>query len=284
MAEGKDKTKPAGPRILVVDDEWTVVELLSTFLGSKGYQVAAAYSGREALDLFNNQPFDLVLVDLRIPKIDGLQILAEMKKLHPQVPVVMVSGFGDVETVVKALKLGAENFLTKPLDMDELERTVEQSLAISCARPRGSKIQGTIQQTIHIETQSRLEFIAGVIYQIALSSVAVGFSSYDLDGNLKLALAEAITNAIEHGNQNDPDKLVRVDVRLKRDLLEVTIQDEGSGFNYGQQYDPTAEENLLRERGRGLFLIRAIMDEVYFNQTGSAVTLKKFRPPKNGQV
>ncbi len=277
MAECKDNSSSNGPRLLVVDDEWTVIELFSSFLSSKGYQVTAAYNGRDALDLFNSQPFDLVLADLRMPNMNGLSLLEEMKKIHPQVPVVMISGYGDVETVVKALKLGAENFLTKPVDMDDLERVVEQSLAISCVRPGGSKIQGMIQQTTHIETQSRPEFMADIVYQIALSSVAVGFSMFDLNSNLKLALIEALTNAIEHGNQNHADKLVRVDACLKRDLLEVTIHDEGSGFDYGEQYDPTEEENLLSERGRGLFLIRAIMDEVAFNQTGNAVTLKKYR-------
>lgn len=276
MADNKGG-KPEAPRLLVADDEWTVVELLVSFLRGKGYQVAPAYDGREALDLFNSQPFDLVLSDLRMPTIGGLQLLEELKRTKPQVPVVLISGYGDVETVVKALKAGAENFLSKPLRMDALEWVVKQSLAISSVRPDSSRIRGDIQQTTHIETPSRTKYIPDIVYQIASSAVAVGFCQHDLESNLKLALVEALTNAIEHGNQRETGKLVRVDASLKSNTLEVTIQDEGPGFDHQRQVDPTKEENLLSERGRGIFLMRSILDEVHYNETGNAVTLVKHR-------
>lgn len=281
MKKYKVEQQPEAPRLLVADDEWTVVELLVSFLRGKGYHVSPAYDGREALDLFNSQPFDLVLSDLRMPTITGLQLLEEMKRTKPQVPVVLISGYGDVETVVKALKAGAENFLSKPLRMDALEWVVKQSLAISSVRPGGSRIRGEIHQTTHIETPSRTKYIPGIVYQIASSSVAVGFCQHDLESNVKLALVEALTNAIEHGNQREPGKLVRVDASLKSDTLEVTIQDEGPGFDHHKQVDPTKEENLLSERGRGIFLMRSILDEVHFNETGNAVTLVKHRSDHN---
>lgn len=279
MADHNNGQQPYSPRLLVADDEWNVVELLVSFLGELGYEVEAAYDGREALDLFNSQPFDMVLSDLRMPTISGLQLLEEMKRSKPQVPVVLISGFGDVETVVKALKMGAENFLSKPLRMDALEWVVKQCLAISAVRPDSSRISGDIEQTTHIEAPSRIEYIPDIVYQIASSAVAVGFCLHDLDSNVKLALVEALTNAIEHGNQREADKMIRVDASLKSDTLEVTITDEGPGFDHKNQADPTKEENLLSERGRGIFLMRSIMDDIHYNEAGNAVTLVKKRRP-----
>lgn len=277
MKDYQGVSKAERPRLLVVDDEWTVAEFLSHYLSQKGYEVTVASNGRDAWKCFQKQPFDLVLSDLRMPNFDGLQLLNAVKQANPRVPVVLISGYGDVETVVKALKGGAENFLSKPLNLKVLQKVVEQSLNIACIRPGGSQIQGEIQQTTSIQTQTRSDYLADIAYQISLSAVAVGFSQYDLDNNLKMALVEALTNAMEHGNQWEESKLVRVQARLSRSTFEVTIEDEGPGFDHANQLDPTVEENLLSERGRGIFLLRAIMDEVRFNETGNTVTLIKHR-------
>ena len=277
MTDYQGVSKAERPRLLVVDDEWTVAEFLSHYLSQRGYEVTVASNGRDAWKCFQKQSFDLVLSDLRMPNFDGLQLLNAVKQANPRVPVVLISGYGDVETVVKALKGGAENFLSKPLNLKVLQKVVEQSLNIACIRPGGSQIQGEIQQTTNIQTQTHSDYLADIAYQISLSAVAVGFSQYDLDNNLKMALVEALTNAMEHGNQWEESKLVRVQARLSRSTFEVTIEDEGPGFDHANQLDPTVEENLLSERGRGIFLLRAIMDEVRFNETGNTVTLIKHR-------
>ncbi|KMY66328.1 hypothetical protein AAU61_17875 [Desulfocarbo indianensis] len=277
MGDKRYPTVAQGYRILVVDDEWTVVELLSRFLTKKGYQVSTASDGREAWDLFQSHAFDLVLSDVRMPTLSGLQLLEEIKRANPRIPVILISGYGEVDIVVKALKAGAENFMAKPLRMDALERLVEQSLAISCLQPGASAQQTQVRQMTQIESRSRPEYISEIVYQISLSAVAVGFANHDLDNNVKLALVEALTNAMEHGNRWDEQKLVMVESKTDRENLEVFIQDQGPGFDYRKRTDPTKDENLLSERGRGIFLMRAIMDEVRFEDPGNAVTLVKRR-------
>ncbi len=266
-------------RLLVVDDEESVLDMLSRFLTRKGYLVTTATNGRTALELFRDQPFDLVLSDVRMPVITGLQLLRAVKDINPRVPVILISGYGDVETVVQALKNGAENFLSKPLKMSLLERVLEQALAISCIRPGATQLQTDLCQITQIKVASRSEYITEVVYQISLSAVAVGFAEYDLDNNLKLALVEALTNAMEHGNGWDQNKLVKVEAKLRRESLEVTIEDQGSGFDFSHCQDPTSDENLLSERGRGIFLMQAIMDQVEFTPPGNRVTMTKHRLP-----
>jgi serine/threonine-protein kinase RsbW len=99
--------------------------------------------------------------------------------------------------------------------------------------------------------------------------------------SIRLALEEALVNAIKHGNQSDPAKKVRISYRLLADRFEVAISDEGTGFNPEDVPDPTAAENLERPCGRGLMLMRHYMSEVRYNDRGNAVTMsKRFRNGK----
>jgi serine/threonine-protein kinase RsbW len=93
--------------------------------------------------------------------------------------------------------------------------------------------------------------------------------------SIRLALEEALVNAIKHGNQMDPAKKVRISYRLLADRFEVAISDEGTGFNPNDVPDPTAAENLERPCGRGLMLMRHYMSEVRYNDRGNAVVMSK---------
>jgi serine/threonine-protein kinase RsbW len=93
--------------------------------------------------------------------------------------------------------------------------------------------------------------------------------------SIRLALEEALVNAIKHGNQSDPGKKVRISYRVLADRFEVAISDEGTGFNPNDVPDPTAAENLERPCGRGLMLMRHYMSEVHYNDSGNAVVMSK---------
>ncbi|ADK84593.1 response regulator receiver protein [Desulfarculus baarsii DSM 2075] len=276
-----DEKLPVRPsRILVADDEDALRELLKRFLETKGHQVVLAQDGREALKLFREQPFDLVLSDVRMPGLDGLQLLAAVKDINPRTPVVLISGYGDIETVVTALKAGAENFLAKPIRIDMLRRVVSQSLSLSARSERRADHFPNVTQQTQIDTPSQQCYINDIIYLIAASAAAVGYVSHDLDNNLKLALVEAIMNAMEHGNKWDENKKIHLTVTIGADMFKIVIADEGPGFDPDKLPDPTSPEQLLAERGRGVFLMRAIMDEITYNQRGNEVTMVKGNPGK----
>ncbi len=94
--------------------------------------------------------------------------------------------------------------------------------------------------------------------------------------DIKLCLEEALINAIKHGNRLDKSLKVKIDYNLGDDTFKVTITDEGEGFDYKHVPDPTLEENLQELKGRGIFLIRRLMDEVQFNEKGNSITMVKF--------
>ncbi|HQW67085.1 MAG TPA: sigma-54 dependent transcriptional regulator, partial [Gemmatimonadales bacterium] len=115
-------------RILVVDDERSIRDILAQVLGYEGYEVATAASGGEALTTYRARPFDLVILDVKMQGIDGLDTLAQLRQHDDGVRVVMISGHATIATAVQAVKQGAFDFLEKPLDSDRLLVTVKRAL------------------------------------------------------------------------------------------------------------------------------------------------------------
>jgi len=106
--------------ILIVEDEETQRTLLEGLLNKEGYKATGAGDGKTALQLVKNDTFEIVLLDYRLPDMDGLSILKKVKELNPEIEVIMITAFGSVENAVTALKAGAFEYLTKPIDLDDL--------------------------------------------------------------------------------------------------------------------------------------------------------------------
>ncbi|MHC4814729.1 MAG: response regulator, partial [Planctomycetota bacterium] len=108
----------AGHRILIVDDQAAVREELAYALSFEGFETVEAKDGEAALAAAGDGDFAVVLLDIKMPGLDGMQVLSQLRKDHPSLPVVMISGHGDIETAVVAVKQGAYDFLPKPFDTD----------------------------------------------------------------------------------------------------------------------------------------------------------------------
>jgi DNA-binding NtrC family response regulator len=118
---------PSG-RILIVEDRDSLRRMLERALGQEGYQVAAAADGRAGIRLLGERSFDFVLTDLKLPDVSGLEVLEASRAAQPRVPVVVLTGFGTVGAAVEAMKLGAYDFLEKPLEIDDLSRLIERAV------------------------------------------------------------------------------------------------------------------------------------------------------------
>ncbi len=116
------------PRILVVDDDESLRRVTEVQLQEEGYDVATAASGEEALQLLEGGPYDLVISDLKMPGMSGVDLLREVRQRHPEVVVILLTAFGTVETAVEAMKLGAYDYVTKPVNPDALRLIVGRAL------------------------------------------------------------------------------------------------------------------------------------------------------------
>lgn len=131
------------PRILIVDDDPTFCLMLKAFLSSKGFEVKEHFSAASGLKALEETPFDLVLTDYRLPDRDGIELLKEVKKLNPLIPVILMTRYADIRTAVYAIKLGAHEYVTKPVNPDEILLTIQQALE-KLRAPRPAQQSGKI--------------------------------------------------------------------------------------------------------------------------------------------
>ena len=123
-------------RVLVVDDEPSLRKVLQAQLGRAGYDVEAVSDGAEAIRRLEEMPCDLVVSDLKMPGIDGLELLAHTRRFFPGLPLIVITAHGTVDSAVEALRLGAADYITKPFDLTELQGAVEKALASERSRRR----------------------------------------------------------------------------------------------------------------------------------------------------
>ena len=126
MGLGQEESRQA--RILVVDDEESIRDLLRLVLTGQGYSVVTANSGEEAIEYLDARRFDLVITDLVMPGVNGVEVLRAAKRIDPNYPVMVITGYPSVETVTKLVRLGAEDYVTKPFNIDVVRVTVAKLL------------------------------------------------------------------------------------------------------------------------------------------------------------
>ncbi len=115
-------------RILIVDDEESQRKQLAGFLVKQGFTVVTAESGPAALSICKGRSFEIALLDLKMPQMDGVELLRELKEMNPEIQVIMMTAYGSVETAVEAMKLGAYNYVGKPINLDELKLNISKAL------------------------------------------------------------------------------------------------------------------------------------------------------------
>ncbi|GJQ19715.1 MAG: hypothetical protein HBSIN02_00700 [Bacteroidia bacterium] len=118
-------------KILVVDDEEALRTVLSAELEGEGYQVSTAADGDEAIKIIGSEQFHLILLDIKMPNVDGFEVLKYVKQHQPSTKVIMLTGFADLKNAIESKKLGAEDFVSKPYDLVDLLTTVERVLGTS---------------------------------------------------------------------------------------------------------------------------------------------------------
>ncbi|MGO3156411.1 MAG: sigma-54-dependent transcriptional regulator, partial [Mesonia sp.] len=118
------------PKILIIEDEAAIRRVLVKILSeeSKTYELEEAEDGLAGIEKIKDQDYDLVLCDIKMPKMDGVEVLEAIKKIKPEIPIVMISGHGDLETAVETMKKGAFDYISKPPDLNRLLNTVRIAL------------------------------------------------------------------------------------------------------------------------------------------------------------
>ena len=303
-----DTKRRSRPLCLITEDDSEVREVLRRLAEQRGFEVVEAVDGEEGVDAAARCAPDLILLDMHMPKLDGLPALSKIRENDPFVPVVVVSSTTDPETTERALSLGAVNLIRKPFDrleiqfvLDGIYKAIEEEAGVR------DVIDLVDRRTMQLSFASESGILSKVVAYLG-RELQLGYPGYSIPiTEIKLALYEALANAYEHGNLEisfeektavmlEPGGIANlVKERLQRPELAARqihitaeydagcatykIRDEGKGFDHeGHANRPPAATTALH--GRGITLIRHYMDEVSWNDSGNEIILRKCLSPK----
>ena len=205
--------------ILVVDDEVAQRELISGFLKKQGFEVAAAADGEKALELFRHESFDLVLTDQKMPNMSGLDLLQAVRAINPETAVVLMTAYGSIESAVSSIKGGATDYLTKPLNLDELLFRIRQAGERHRLFAENRELRAALQDRHRIEgivgESGPMLDVISLIRRVAPSEATVLIRGESGTGK------ELIANAIHFASPRASGPLVKVNcAALPENLLE----------------------------------------------------------------
>ena len=209
-------------QILVVDDEPAIVEALQLVLEGAGYTVLTAGSAAECLDQLNRRHCDLVLLDMMLPDRSGLEVLKDVDRINENLPVVMLTAYGSIETAVEATRLGAANFLTKPWNNSKLLLEIKQTLERRDLEAENARLRSELarsSQSEHLIGKSEaMEKVFGLIRQVGPTSSTVLISGESGTGK------DLVARAIHKASPRAKNAFVTVNSgRIPDDLLESTL-------------------------------------------------------------
>jgi two-component system, NtrC family, response regulator PilR len=241
-------------RVLVVDDEPPQLEILRLILGSEGYEVACAGSGHAALGALRRQPFDLVLTDLKMKDLSGIALLEEILKAQPGACVVLMTAHGSIDSAVEAMRKGAFDYLTKPLDRDTLllavARAVERTRLVSENRRLREELRGRFRVENLVGAHGSMQEVFRIVHKVARSGSTVLI--YGESGTGKELVARSI-----HVTSDRRDRpFVAINVSA---LPESILEAELFGYEKGAFTGADARKIGLVEQASGSTLF---LDEV----------------------
>jgi CheY-like chemotaxis protein/anti-sigma regulatory factor (Ser/Thr protein kinase) len=292
----------AAHTVLVVDDSAVDRHLAGAIVHKlEGWQALFASNGREALEAIDRQPPDVVLTDLLMPEMDGLELVQTIRSRYPLVPVILMTAHGSEDIAIQALQKGAASYVPKKSLARDLEETLDGVLAASQTnRNQKRVVESLVHHESHFVLDNDTALVAPLVGHIEQSLERMQVCAPSGLILVGVALHEALTNAILHGNlevssemretdeklyyrlaaerrAQDPYRGRRVFIKmvLTHDEAVFSVRDEGPGFDPATLPDPTDPANLGRVSGRGLLLIQTFMDRVEHNEKGNQITMLK---------
>jgi len=265
--------------------------------------VEVVENGAQALDAVARSEPDLLVTDLVMPEMDGLELTLKLRQSNPGLPIVIMTAQGSEEIAVKALAAGAASYVPKRIVAYDLLDTVRRVLAAARRERVQQRLMDAMVETRTIfEISSEGDLVPALVMHLQTCAGLMGLSDEGEKTRIGVALQEALVNATHHGNLELSSELrekdleayntlvhqrcreepycrrrVRVEALFTHDEARFVVRDQGPGFDPSKLPDPRDPENLQKVSGRGVLLMRSFMDEVRYNEAGNEVVLVKKR-------
>lgn len=273
-------------QILVVEDDRAIRHLVAEILKGAGYAVDTSADGAEGLEKLKQNKYDLILLDIWMPKMNGLEFLAELRSRPAAPRVIVMTADNTPETLLSAIREQAYRCVTKPFQSKALLDLVRNTLAAS---PPSAPIEVVSARPNWVELLVPCDFDAADRLQAFMTQLKADLSD-EVRESVARAFRELLLNAVEWGGKLDPTRKVRIAYLRTKRMLLYRIQDPGPGFRLDDiphaavaypvdqpfEHIRIREEKGMRSGGFGLMLTEALVDELLYNEARNEVVFIKY--------
>jgi two-component system NtrC family response regulator len=214
--------------ILIIDDEAAQRDVLTGYLKKKDYIIFSASSGKEGIEIAKNNPVDIILSDFKMPDLNGIEVLEQVKRINPEISFVIVTAYGTVENAVKAMRLGAFDYISKPVDLDELDLMIERIVEHKNLKSENQLLKSQLQEKYKISSivsqSQKMEEVINVAARVADSKANVLITGENGTGK------EVLAKAIHYISPRKDAAFVAVNVPA---LTETLLESELFGHEKG---------------------------------------------------
>ena len=262
------------PHILVVDDELSMRELLELMLGREGYEVTCAGNGHNAIELIEKTDFDLLLCDIKLGDITGLDVLRAAKKRNQDIAVIMISAYATAETAVEAMNDGAYDYLPKPFDKDELKQSIANALDLKNVKQEKKILDDEFKKTLHFDkivgNSPKMMHIYNMIKQVAKTTTNILITGES--GTGKELIAQAIHEQSDRSDKpfvvincgGIPETLIESELLgYKKGAFTGAIQDKKGLFEIADKGTVFLDEIGELSTQLQVKLLRVVQDKVF---------------------
>lgn len=288
--------------ILVIDDNAQVRKMLSSYLIKNGHVVEMANDGKQGWDMIDrsNGDYDLIFTDIKMPVMNGLELLEKIHSRGFDIPVIVMTGYAVIELTLKAFKLGAYDFLTKPFEFKPLLTTLDKIESIKADKEAMINVSQYYQASVQFRIPSKTKYLKNIIPMLH-SHFKPLCDFYKIDSHaIASCLFETIRNAIVFGNLEVNPAIKRESIDRFNDLirereamdqfagrqviirgdfdqeaLKFEVEDQGEGFDVSAV--PRYDESMKSlPESRGMFIVTSSMDHVEWNEKGNCIKMFKY--------
>jgi two-component system response regulator AtoC len=210
-------------RILIAEDEENILNLLERLLKKNGYVTYGAKNGKEALDIAKSKEIDIVITDIRMPEMDGITLIKEIKKMDPCIEVIVMTAFASVDTAIEAVRIGARDYIRKPFDIDEVINAIEKA-SIQVQNNEDNEIQLLHQEEIMVANSQSMKDLRHLILKVASSNATVNISGETGVGK------ELVAKAIHENGERASKPFIQVNCSA---FPETLLESELFGYEKG---------------------------------------------------
>lgn len=297
-------------RILFLDDEEMIRDLFREIFGII-HDLTLIGSAEEALEVCKDKSFDLIITDVRLPKMSGIDFISRLRDKEINTPFIVITGNQDIEISIRALRLGAVDFFIKPFRMDAIRHSLQkfenlfifsqelisknhfqlthskQNFAIKPSLKNLNQYVNLVMRSISLIPGIHTDDILSIklaLYELLGNAIKHGFAGISYEH--KASLLSSDVDYVDHVDQicSNINECVLLEIGFEDQKVYVSLKDRGAGFDPSKVPDPVTDPNASYLSGRGIFLARMNVDELVYNDIGNEVSFSKTLKRANSKV